>query len=75
MRPLTMEAALLGLEVRSLPYRRPGSQAAHRILYVIREETPDGPMVVVFHIRHASAGPLQSYEVRDLTTDLEEFGW
>jgi plasmid stabilization system protein ParE len=71
-RPLAVESALFEVEVRYLTYQRHRSRAAYRVLFTVREETPDGPQVIVFHVRHASARPLQSYEVRNLKADLED---
>jgi plasmid stabilization system protein ParE len=57
------------LETRQILYRRPGSQAAYRILFTITGEqaqSPDPPTVTVLHVRHASAHPITRTQVREI---------
>jgi plasmid stabilization system protein ParE len=70
-RPLAVESALFEVEVRAFTYRRSGSQVGHRILFTIREETADGPKLIVMALRHGSAAPLRPYEARNIADDLK----
>ena len=71
-RPLVVESALFDVEVRYFTYQRQGSRAAYRVLFTIKEDTPDGPQVIIFHVRHASARPMQSHEARNLQADIDD---
>jgi Plasmid stabilisation system protein. len=67
------ESRLMGFEVRRLLYRRPGSRnsaAGYHLYYLVREESDDGPVVLVFHVRHASRRPLTAAEAPALRADL-----
>ena len=54
-------------EVRQILYRRPGSRTAYRIQFTVVGEAvtaPDGPTVIILHVRHASARPITRTEIR-----------
>jgi len=63
--PIIPEQAYFRREVRQTVYRRTPSGPAHRILFVISDTSPDGPLVRVFHVRHASAKPIGRKEARE----------
>src|SRR5689334_8669622 len=71
--PFAPEHARFRHEVRQLLYRRPGSSRTspvYRILFSIRDDTPDGPIVVVFHVRHGAQHPITAREARELEGEL-----
>lgn len=70
-RALAVESGLFSVEVRSLTYRKAGQ--SHRFLYVIREDSPDGPQVRIVHVRPATAGAMKAYEARNV--EVEEADW
>lgn len=71
-RPVAVESALFTEEVRAVTYRR--GSTAYRILYIIVEESPDGPHILVIHVRHGAAGPMKAYEARNIEANAEETG-
>jgi hypothetical protein len=73
-RPVSPKTGMFSCEVRAFVYRRPGSSVSHRILFTIREASQDGPLVVILHIRHGTAGPIQRYEARNTQAHLDETG-
>lgn len=61
------ESLLFGGEIRRLMYRRSGnSTATYHIFYRVEETRPDGPVVRVLHVRHATRRPLTPDEARDI---------
>lgn len=68
------ENHLFPFEVRAFPYRFPGSSVTHRVLFHVAEETPDGPQVWVLRLRPGAAGPMPSYEVREIAARAQEMG-
>jgi plasmid stabilization system protein ParE len=65
---LVPESAFFSYEVRSLLYRRRNASSAYRVYFTVRETADDGPVVDLFHVRHASRQPL----TRDEANSLEE---
>ena len=67
------QSRLLGVEARRMLYRRPGSSrgsaAGHHLYYTV-QEGEDGPVVTVFHVRHASRRPITATEGRALREEL-----
>jgi hypothetical protein len=50
-------------------YQRPGGRVAYRALFTIVGEepgSPDGPLVVVAHVRHAASRLLTRKEIRNI---------
>lgn len=58
--------------VRQTVYRRrPHSSAAYRILFRVQDETDDGPIVRIMHIRHAARRPITRAEAREIAGDAD----
>jgi plasmid stabilization system protein ParE len=64
--PIVAEQQYFSEEVRQVLYRRTSSSAAYRLLFRIDDSGRDGPLVVVFHVRHAAAKPIGRKEAREL---------
>lgn len=74
--PIIPEQAHFPREARQFVFRRPGapgSSFAYRILFTVEDaaapgaaESLDGPMVKVFHVRHATARPIGRQEAGEL---------
>lgn len=66
--PVATEANLFPshYEVRQLQYRRAGSTAVYRILFRVRDETEDGPVVSILHVRHAARKPMTRREAKEI---------
>jgi hypothetical protein len=60
----------MGAEVRHIRYQRTSGSAVYHAYYTVTDDGPDGPLVVVFHIRHASRRPLTPKEARALREAL-----
>jgi plasmid stabilization system protein ParE len=61
---LISEARIFRREVRHVLYRRTPSSTAYRILFTITDAGEDGPVVTVFHVRHAARRPITAREAR-----------
>ncbi len=61
-----VEAARFRENVRQLVYRR-GS--AYRVLFAVREESLDGPIVTVLALRHGAAKPITLAEAREMEAE------
>jgi plasmid stabilization system protein ParE len=57
-------------EVRQLIYRRTPSSVAYRILFLVSDDTPDGPLVLIFHIRHSARRPITIREARQMRSEI-----
>ena len=64
--PAPTEAARFRGNVRQLIYRR-GS--AYRVLYAVREEGLDGPLITVLAVRHSAAKPITQAEAREMEAE------
>jgi hypothetical protein len=71
-RPLIPEQEHFHSEIRQVLYRG-RNRSAYRVLFTIREETEDGPLVLIVALRHGNAAPLKLYEARNVESDIEEF--
>lgn len=60
------ESRLLGSQIRWLLYRRSPGSAAYHVYYTVAEDSPDGPLVAILHVRHASRRPLSRAEAREI---------
>ncbi len=59
------ESQMFGFTVRRTLHRlTKGSTVAHHLIYFAEKEGPDGPVVFVVHVRHASRAPLTEDEAR-----------
>ncbi len=66
------ESRKLKGEVRREIYRhKPGSSAVYYLFYTVEDDTDDGPLVTVIHVRHASRKPLTHAEAKDIRAGLE----
>ena len=65
-RPLIPEQKLFAQDVHQLIFRRSASAPAWRMLFVIEEESEDGPLVQVIHVRHGSRRPITRKEAREI---------
>lgn len=68
--PAPLEAIRFRGTVRQVLYRRSG-HAVYRVIFVVREESLDGPTVVVFTVRHGSARPISRAEARAMEQEAE----
>jgi hypothetical protein len=68
--PIIPEVRRFRREVRQIVYRRTASSVAYRLLFVIEDESADGPRVTVFHVRHAGRRPLKAREARAWDEEL-----
>lgn len=66
--PLASESTLFDRQVRQMLFRRTPSGPAWRVLFTVEEDTLDGRVVQVRHIRHA-ASPLTEQDAGELLTD------
>jgi hypothetical protein len=64
--PLISERNLFSQDVHQLLFRRSASAPAWRMLFVIEEESEDGPLVQVIHVRHGSRRPITRKEAREM---------
>ncbi len=64
--PAPAEAARFLGNVRQLVYRR-GSP--YRVLYAVREESLDGPVVTILALRHGAAKPITRAEAREIEAE------
>jgi len=55
-----------GREVRQFIARRYSGAAAYRVIYELQDDTPEGPVALVFHVRHAAARPIGRKEASEL---------
>jgi plasmid stabilization system protein ParE len=51
---------------RNLTWSRPKSRVSHRILYRVRNDSNDGAVVMILHIRGATMAPITPEEVREI---------
>jgi plasmid stabilization system protein ParE len=63
------EAARFRGNVRQLMYRR-SSGSACRVLFTVREESLDGPLITVLTVRHGAAKPITRSEAREMEADI-----
>ncbi len=66
--PAPAEAARFRGNVRQLMYRR-SSGSAYRVLFAVREESLDGPIIIVLTVRHGAAKPITRAEARDMEAE------
>jgi len=59
-------------EIRQVLYRRTPSSAAYRVLFTIAEDSLDGPLIALIHIRHAAARPISRREAQALLQPAPE---
>ncbi len=77
-RAIARENARFPFEVRQVLYRRKGSSYAHRVLYTIKENSPQGAAVFVIHLRHGSRDDMGATEARiivqqsDLRSEIDD---
>ncbi len=64
--PAPAEAARFRGNVRQLVYRR-GS--AYRVLFAVREESMDGPIVTILALRHGAAKPITLAEAQEMEAE------
>ncbi|HVK04918.1 MAG TPA: type II toxin-antitoxin system RelE/ParE family toxin [Armatimonadaceae bacterium] len=64
------ESRRLGVETRRMLYRRQGSSGGGHHLYYTVEEGEDGPVVLVFHVRHAARRPITPAEGRVMREEI-----
>ena len=67
-----VESKRIGLHVRRFLYRRPPAGMGHHVYYVMEEDSPDGPLVTVVHIRHAARRAMTAKEGRQISEELHE---
>lgn len=61
------ESRVLGGEVRRLLYRRTNvTSAAHHIYYRVYEDSDDGPLIRILHLRHAARKPMTRKKAREI---------
>lgn len=53
-------------EVRAVTFRRDAGTAPYRLIYRVTEDSDDGPLVEVLHVRHAAAKPITRKEAREI---------
>jgi hypothetical protein len=63
------ESKKIGAEVRRFLYRRPPGGAGHHVYYTIHEDSPDGTLVLVRHIRPATARPMTAKEGKEIARE------
>ncbi len=66
--PAPVEAARFRGNVRQVLYRR-SSHSAYRVIFTVREESLDGPTVIVFTVRHGAARLVTRTEAREMEAD------
>jgi hypothetical protein len=54
-----------------LLYQRTPNSAQYKMFYTIAEDGPDGPVITVLHVRHASRTPLTGSEAQTLKARFE----
>lgn len=67
------ESRFIGLPVRRLLYRRPlssTSSPAYHLFYFVEDQSQDGPLVFVFHIRHAARRPMTRRDAKEIAAEL-----
>jgi len=57
-------------ETRRMLFRPSPTGAGYHIYYVIHEESPDGPRVMVLHVRHAARRPITREEARQIVANI-----
>jgi hypothetical protein len=60
------ESRKIGRETRRFLYQRPPGGVGHHAYFVIEEDSMDGPLVTVIHLRHARRAPMTEDEGRDI---------
>ena len=63
--PAPVESARFRGNVKQFVYRR-SRQSAYRVIFTVREESQDGPTVVIFTIRHGAARPITRAEAKEM---------
>jgi plasmid stabilization system protein ParE len=58
------------IEVRQLLYP-PAPKAGHRVLFTVRDESDDGPLVAILHLRPARGRPISKTEARAIIAQNE----
>jgi len=66
----TRESRLLDRPVRRLLYRRTPGSAAYHVYYTVAEDSPDGPLVAILHIRHSARRPPSRAEAQEIKDEL-----
>jgi plasmid stabilization system protein ParE len=64
------DAYFSGITVRQMVYRRRSdSSSAFRVLFTAKAESDDGPVVTVYHVRHAARRPVSRAEARKIAAE------
>ena len=63
--PAPVESARFRGNVKQFVYRR-SRQSAYRVIFTVREESQDGPTVVIFTIRHGATRPITRAEAKEM---------
>jgi plasmid stabilization system protein ParE len=63
------ESKKIGIAVRRFLYRGPRAGAGHHVYYSIHEDSPDGPLVLVRHVRAATARPMTAKEGKEIVRE------
>lgn len=59
------------MQVRYMLYRRrPDSQMAYHLFFTAEPDTDDGPIVTIFHIRHAARRPITRTEAQAIIREI-----
>ncbi len=66
--PAPAETARFRGNVRQMMYRHGGS-SAYRVLFTVREESLDGPLITVLTVRHGAAKPITRAEAREMEAE------
>lgn len=66
--PAPAEATRFRGNVRQLMYQR-SNGSAYRVLFAVREESLDGPLVTVLALRHGAAKPITRAEAREMEAE------
>ena len=64
--PLIPEERIFAFDVHQLLFRRAPGAPVWRLLFVIEENSDDGPLVVVIHLRAGVRRPLRRKEAREI---------
>jgi plasmid stabilization system protein ParE len=67
------ESQKMGLPVRRFLYREsPAGSSGYYVFYVVHDDSPDGPNVMVYHIRHAARRSMTAREAREIVQGTDE---
>lgn len=60
------------IPIRQILFRTKRPATLYRILFIIREDTPDGRLVWIVHIRPATSASISSYEARNIQAAIDK---